>query len=74
MLERTGEQRSLGSQALQLDAVVAEPDDHGPHAERANGVEQHVDTLVVEELAEVEDRRLIGREESFEPLRVALVG
>ena len=63
-----------GGEPLELGAVVAEADDHGPRVDLAERLEQDVDALVAEELPEVEDRRLVGGEERLEPLGVPLVG
>ena len=62
-----------GRQALELLAVVAEADDHGARVELAQRLEQQVDALVVEQLPEVDDRRLVVGEELGEPLGVAVV-
>src|SRR5205085_12190809 len=53
---------------------VPEADDHGAGVEVAERFEQQVDALVVEELPEVDDRRLVGPEEGSEAFGVALVG
>ena len=69
VLERPGEERALRRRMrLELAPVVAEADDHRPRVELAQRLEQHVDALVVEELPEVDDRRLGPREERAEPL------
>ena len=73
MLERPGEGRPPGREALQLLAVVPEPDDQHPGVEIAHSLEEHVDALVQEQLAEVEDRRPIALEERCEPFGIALV-
>ena len=46
VLERTGEERPLRSEPLELVAVVAEADDHGPRVDLAKRLEQDVDSLV----------------------------
>ena len=74
MLERAGEEDVRPSEALELLAVVAEADDHRARVDLAQRLEQDVDALVVEELAEVDDRRLRAGEERGEPLGVAVVG
>jgi len=62
------------SHPLELCAVVAEADDHGARVDLAERLEQHVDALVVEELAEVDDRRPVALEERSEAFGVAVVG
>ena len=73
VLERAREERALRGQGLELGPVVAEADDHGARVQLAERLEQHVDALVEEELAEVDDRRLVGREERLESVCVRLV-
>ena len=68
-----GEERVPRRQRLELVPVVAEADDHRPRVEAVQRLEQQVDALVVEQLAEVEDGRPLAREEALEPARVALV-
>src|SRR5439155_16276492 len=58
---------------LELGAVVPEADDHTAGVEAAERFEQQVDAFVVEELPEVEDRRLVGLEELRETAGIALV-
>ena len=74
VLERAGEEDVRPGQALELVAVVAEADDHRARLDVAQRLEQDVDALVVEELAEVDDRWLGLVEELRETLGVALVG
>src|SRR5439155_12306468 len=59
---------------LELSAVVAEADDHRAGVEALEGLEQQVDALVADQLAEVEDRRATLREEGLEALGVSGVG
>src|SRR5581483_469190 len=73
VLERAREQRPRRRERLEPRAVVAEADDERPRVEPAHRLEQQVDALVVEELPEVEDDRLVVREEPLELARVALV-
>src|SRR5262249_61680089 len=73
VLERTGEERPRRRDPLELFAVVAEPDDdcariHGPQR-----LEQDVDALVVEQLAEVDDRGRVAGEELLEARGIVLV-
>ena len=75
VLERAGEERAPGgASASSSRAVVAEADDHGPRVDAAQRLEQQVDALVLDQLPEVDDRRLVAGEEGREPLGVALVG
>src|SRR5918994_3721321 len=74
VLERAGEERPRWRSSLELLAVVAEADDHGAGVEALERLEEDVDALVVEELAEVDDGRLVVGEELFEAFGVALVG
>src|SRR5215213_5502820 len=74
VLESSGEERPLRPERLQLRAVVAEADDHRLRLEVVERLEQKVDALVVDELPEVDDRRLLAREEACEALGVAVVG
>src|SRR4051812_21413120 len=73
VLERTGEERPLRPERLQLRAVVAEADDHGLHFEIVERLEQKLDALVVDELPEVDDARLRPREELGKALGVPVV-
>ena len=74
MLERTGEERSRRRRSLQLLAVVAEADDDRTGIDLTERVQQDVDALVVDELAEEDDRRLVTGEELREALRIPAVG
>ena len=58
---------------LELGPVVAEADDHGAGVDLPQRLEQHMDALVVEELAEIDDGRLVAGQERGEPLGVPLV-
>ena len=61
VLERPGEEHPAGSELLgeplELAAVVAEADDHRARVERAERLEQQLDALVLDQLAEVDDGR-----------------
>src|SRR5213596_275524 len=74
MLEWPCEQRSRGRDPFQLAAVVAEADDQAARPRLAERLEQDVDALVVEQLAEVENGRLFAFEPGRKPPGVALVG
>src|SRR5512133_2908395 len=63
----------LPRHALQLVPVVAEADDHGAGVQAAERLEQKLDTLVVDELPEVDDRRPVAGEERLETLGVPIV-
>src|SRR5439155_11341793 len=73
VLQRAGKEGAGRRDGLELGAVVPEADDHSSGVEVAERFEQQVDTLVVEELPEVDDRRLVGLEELSEAFGVALV-
>ena len=74
VLERPGEERVEARRlTLELLSVVAEADDHRPHVEPADSVEQHLHALVLDQLSVVDDGRSVAREELGEPLRVALI-
>ena len=73
MLEGAGEERPLRRRRLELAPVVAEADDHRARVQAAERLEQDMDALVVEELAEVDDRRLVAGKEGLESSRVSLV-
>ena len=73
VLERAGEERPRAGERLELGPVVAEADDHGAGVDLPQRLEQHMDALVVEELAEIDDGRLVAGQERGEPLRVPLV-
>ena len=74
VLERAREERARRRARLELLAVVAEADDDRASVDPPQRVEEDVDALVVEQLPEVEDGRLVARRTSGEPLGVALVG
>ena len=74
VLERPGEEHVSSGHRLQLVAIVAEADDHGLGTHALESLEQELNALVPDQLAEVENRRRFLREELFEPLGVALVG
>src|SRR5205085_4643285 len=67
-------ERARGRRRLELAAVVAEADDERARIEAVERLEQDVDALVQEQLAEVDDRRPIEGEERLQALRVPLVG
>src|SRR5262249_59919711 len=71
---RSSEKQSRRGDPLELGAGVAEADDHGAGAGLTQRLEEHVDALVVEELSEVENGRLVGCEPGGEPIGVAFVG
>ena len=74
VLEGAREERLPGvGDALELSPVVAEADDHRTRVHPSNRLEEHVDALVLEELAEVDDGRRVAGEECLEPLGVSLV-
>jgi hypothetical protein len=74
VLQRSSEERPWGRDPLELGAVVAEADDDGAAPAFTESFEQDVDALVVEQLAEVENGRLVALEPGREALGVALVG
>ena len=55
-------------------AVVAEADDHRARVGPPQRLEQHLHALVLDQLAEVDDRRPVALEERREPRGIALVG
>jgi hypothetical protein len=66
VLERAGEERAHAGrirQRLELPPLGAEADDHGARLDVAERAEQHVDALLLDELAEVDDGRLLSGEE-----------
>ncbi len=69
VLQGAREQRPRRRGRLELRPVVAEADDHGAGVEALERLEEDVDALVVEELAEVDDRRLVAGEERRERAR-----
>src|SRR5579884_2097265 len=73
MLERPGEEDALGRRRLERAAVVAEADDHRPRVEVAQRLEQELHALVLDQLPEVDDGRLLPGEERGQALRVPLV-
>ncbi len=73
MLERTGEKRPGRCERLQRVAVGPESDDHEPRIDVRHRLEQDLHALLLDQLAEVDDRRLLGREERCQARRVALV-
>ena len=74
MLERPGEEHVRSGHGLQLVAIVAEADDHGPGIDALERLEQEVHPFVPDQLAEVENRRRFLREEDLQPLGIAVVG
>ena len=67
--------KSVRFRGLQLErrAVVAEADDHCAHVEATHGLEQQLHTLVLDQLAEVDDGRVAADEEALETRCVRLV-
>ena len=61
MLQRPREEHTRAGSCLELPAVVAKADDHGACVERAQSLEQKLHALVLDQLAEVDDRRLVSR-------------
>jgi hypothetical protein len=53
--------------------VIAEAHDHGPRVDVAERFEEHMHSLVVNELAEVDDGRPAAREEAGQALGVPLI-
>ena len=75
VLERAGEEnRQPFSLLLELRPVVAEADDDRSCVHASQRLEEQVDALVVDELAEVHDRGAFVGEEAREPVGIALVG
>ena len=77
VLERAGEQRldaTVGGERLERGALGAESDDDEPGVEPRERLDQDVDALLLDQLAEVDDDGLARREEALEPIGVALVG
>src|SRR5437763_8433582 len=74
MLERSREQRARRCEAFELVAVIAEADDHGARVDVGERLQEHVDALVVEELAEIQHGRLVRFEEARKTCRVVRVG
>jgi hypothetical protein len=74
MLERSREEHAqVTRDVLELRPVVAEADDHGPRVDARKRLEQHVHALVAQELPEVDNCRLVAREELAEPPGIPLV-
>ena len=73
VLEGPGEERPGRGDELELLPVIAEADDHCARVHAAKRLQQDVDALVVQELAEVDDGRLVRGEEFLEARRVAVV-
>src|SRR5437764_13590370 len=74
VLQGSGEECRGRSDGFELGAVVTEAHDQRPGLEGAKRREQHVDALVLKQLADVDDDRAVRREEPLEALGVALVG
>ena len=74
VLERAGEEDATAGLPLELAAIVAEPDDDRARVEPVERLEQQLDALVLDQLPEVHDGRLVACEEGPEALRVPLVG
>src|SRR6266511_5112753 len=74
VLERPGEERPLGSNSLELGPVIPEADDDCARLYLLERLEEDVDALVTEQLAEVEDGRVRPCEEGLDPFGVPLVG
>ncbi len=74
VLERAGEDRPGRRDRLERLAVVAEADDDGADVEAAQRLEQHLHALVLDQLADVDDRGLVARERVLEARRVAGIG
>src|SRR5438552_7030245 len=74
MLERPSEQRPQRSERLELRAEVAETHDDRASLEGGDRLEQDVDSLVLDELPEVDDCGPLVGEEAGEARRVPRVG
>ena len=74
VLERPREERARVGLGLEPRSVVAETDDHRARLQLARGLEQELNALVLDQLAEVDDGRLVAVEERREPFGVPLVG
>jgi hypothetical protein len=74
VLERPREEHVSSGHCLKFAAIVAETDDHGPGVDALERLEQQVDALVPDQLAEVEERWILLGEELGEVLGVPLVG
>ena len=75
VLERAREERvaALG-QALELLAVIAEADDHRAGVQAVQRLEQQLDSLVLDQLPEVDDRRPVAGQERPQATVIPLVG
>ena len=74
VLERPGEERPRRGQRLELGPVRAEADHDEARVDRLHRLQQHLHALLLDQLPEVDDGRLVAGEELREPGRVALVG
>ncbi len=74
VLERAREQRSRRRQLFEHPAIRAEADDHEPRIDPGHRLEQHLHAFLLDQLPEVDDRRLVSGEELGEPLGVRGVG
>src|SRR4029077_14662732 len=74
MLERAGEERARRRERLELPAGVAEADEQGPRVKAGERVDQNLDALVLDQLSEVDDGRLLEGEEALKAVGVPLVG
>ena len=74
MLERAGEEHAVGCACLELRAVVAEADDDRAGVETLERVEEHLHALVLDQLPDVNDGRLVRGEEVAKASRVSRVG
>ena len=77
VLERAREQRldpELAGTTFEDVALWTESDHHHAGVEPLHRLQQDVDALLGDELAEVHDGRLLAREERGEPTGVAVVG
>jgi hypothetical protein len=73
VLERSGEERARRRDRLQLVPVVAEADDQRAGADAERRPKEQVDSLVEEELAELEHRRPVVGEPALQALCISLV-
>ncbi len=74
VLECAREERSLGRHRLELAPVIAEADDHSSSVDAVQRLEQDVNALVLDQLADVDDAGIVVGEERHEASEVALVG
>src|SRR5437763_7609856 len=72
--ERPGEDRSPRRDGLALGAVVAEADDDGPDVEASQRLEENLDPLVLDQLADVDHGWLVARERLLEARRISGIG